>query len=320
MDLAESMELPTQRRKNEPKWKGLLGILYATLAAAFASTSSMFAKYADSASPAQIVFGRCLIQFVMLLPILKYKQINPLGPHPSLLKYIIARGAFGICSIILLFIAVKKLPLGNAIAISYTYSVLVGFFACACLQEECRKTDVIFTVVTATGVLFIAQPPFIFKMVDEDIGLTEHNFAERILGVACAIGSALSNSITYVIVRKMGRSVHYTLSLVYYSWEGFFISLTYLLVTDEFRSPCFSDVGYVVLVSCFGLVGQIFMTIALQVERAGPVTLVQTTQIIFAFTFQYFLLNVTPNMYSGIGAVLIFVSSFGITLTKFVLS
>nr|XP_009861270.2 solute carrier family 35 member G1-like [Ciona intestinalis] len=312
----ENQQTVQTKQKNCPRLSRLTGLLYATVAAIFAAVASLLTKYTTTAEASQFVLFRCIVQYLFLLPVITYRRTSVIGDKSSLLKFILMRGACGSFALTLLFVAIQRLPLGDAVAISYTYSVLVGFFACLCLKETCSVFQIIFTLLTAVGVLFIAQPPAIFG--NTDAALQDNmKYPERVIGIIAAICSAILNSVTYVIVRKMGSEVHFTISMFYYAWEGAVISLIYLAAAGNLEIPTLSDFPYITGVAVFGLIAQIFMTIALQKEKAGPVTLVQTTQIIFAFLFQWAFLGNTPSLYSGIGGFMIFCSSFGVTLYKF---
>jgi len=61
--------------------------------------------------------------------------------------------------------------------------------------------------------------------------------------------------------------------------------------------------------AAFAFSSQILTTLALQMERAGPVTLIQTSQIIIAFAFQALFFDAAVSTYSVVGGGLILLSS-----------
>lgn len=180
-------------------------------------------------------------------------------------------------------------------------------------SEKCTVLDVVFTIVTIVGVVLIARPSFMFPSNDNDF-----ESGTRIIGVSLAFGGSILVSVAYIVVRKMGTEVHVMLSLFYYSWEGAVISFLYLVFTQDSAIPCLSDIPYIVGIAVLGLLGQVLTTMALQREKAGPVTLIHTTQIIMGFLLQYFVLGVVPYASSAIGASLILISTGSLTIRKIV--
>jgi len=175
--------------------------------------------------------------------------------------------------------------------------------------EPCGFADVLATLVALAGLIFITQPSFMFGASKDDVDPTE-----RILGVALACFSAVTTALAYILVRKMGSDIHYSLSLFYYAWEGALFLPIYMAFRGTLEIPCFNDVLIMLGSGISGFLAQILMTIALQKERAGPATLVQTSQIIFAFIFQALFLPSKISLYSGIGAGLVFASAFFLLL------
>lgn len=66
--------------------------------------------------------------------------------------------------------------------------------------------------------------------------------------------------------------------------------------------------------------GQILLTLALQLEHAGPVAIARTSDIVFAFIWQILFFKEIPNVYSIIGAILVISSVVVTALRKWILS
>lgn len=61
----------------------------------------------------------------------------------------------------------------------------------------------------------------------------------------------------------------------------------------------------VVALALFSFGGQILLTLALQMEQAGPVAIARSADIVFAFFWQVLFFNEIPNKYSVGGAILV---------------
>jgi len=79
--------------------------------------------------------------------------------------------------------------------------------------------------------------------------------------------------------------------------------------TGSLYIPCLNDLLLMFASGASTFLSQIFMTLALQMERAGPVTLIQASQIIIAFAFQAIFFDAAISTYSIVGSCLILLSS-----------
>lgn len=70
----------------------------------------------------------------------------------------------------------------------------------------------------------------------------------------------------------------------------------------------------------FTYAGQTALILALKFEEAGPVSLIQTTDVVFAFLWQLIFLGVYPDMYSLVGAIVVVTGVTAISLRKFMVN
>lgn len=120
-----------------------------------------------------------------------------------------------------------------------------------------------------------------------------------------------------VILRKIGKSVHYYLSVWYYAVIGFIECIITVSVLGEWKIPfCGQDRWMLMLIAVLGIAGQTFLTKALQIEKAGPVALMRTVDVVLAFIFQFIFFNRAPTLWSLGGALCIVVSTSGVALRK----
>lgn len=83
---------------------------------------------------------------------------------------------------------------------------------------------------------------------------------------------------------------------------------------------CGSDRLLVLALAIFSFLGQILLTLALQLEQAGPVALARSSDIFFAFIWQMIFFKEAPNRYSLIGATLVIISVVLTALRKWLLT
>uniref|UniRef100_A0A8C6P058 Solute carrier family 35 member G1 n=1 Tax=Nothobranchius furzeri TaxID=105023 RepID=A0A8C6P058_NOTFU len=236
-----------------------------------------------------------------------------LGPRDKRI-YLVLRGFFGSNAMILLYYAVQQMSLADATVIMFSNPVFTSLLAWIFLKEKCTIWDCVFTVFTITGVILIARPPFLFG--EHPAGI-EGNYANHVKGAIAAFAGAVAASFTFVILRKMGKSVHYYLSVWYYAVVGFIESVITVSILGEWKIPnCGRDRWIMMLIAILGIVGQTFLTKALQIEKAGPVALVRTVDVVLAFFFQFIFFNQALTWWSLGGALCVVVSTSGVAVRK----
>ncbi|XP_075072238.1 solute carrier family 35 member G1 [Mixophyes fleayi] len=290
-----------------------LGIFYTILSAVFFSSSALLVKKIEDMHSVEISGIRCVFQMVFVLPGLIYFKVGFLGPR-DLWIYLLLRGFLGSSAMMLLYYAVQSMPLADATVITFSSPAFTCIFACLFLKEKCTVWDIVFLLFTLTGVVLIARPPFLFG---SNNAVLEYEYSNHLKGTIAAVGCAICTSLTLVVLRKMGKSVHYLLSIWYYAVIGLIECLIALLALGEWTLPyCGLDRWLLVSIGILGLGGQIFLAKALQIEKAGTVSVMRTMDVVFAFIFQALFLHNTPTWLTIAGALCIVASTAGTAILK----
>ncbi|XP_077407739.1 solute carrier family 35 member G1 [Vanacampus margaritifer] len=299
--------------QGKPKRCPGLGLFYAFLSSVFFSIIALMVKTIQGVHAIEISGIRCFFQMLFIAPLLIYHKIGFLGPRNKRL-YLMLRGFLGSNAMILLFYAVQQMPLADATVIMFSNPVFTSLLAWVFLKEKCTIWDCVFTVFTLSGVVLIARPPFIFG---EHIQGIEGNYTKHIKGTIAAFAGAIGAACTMVVLRKLGKSVHYYLSVWYYAVIGFLECVIAVSVLGEWTIPsCGQDRWMLMLIAVLGIAGQTFLTKALQREKAGPVALTRTVDVVLAFFFQFVFLGQAPSWWSLGGALFIVLSTSGVALRK----
>ncbi|XP_038677880.1 solute carrier family 35 member G1 [Scyliorhinus canicula] len=302
--------LPAKEKKREWAW---LGLCYVLLSCVFFSVTSLLVKKVKDIHSLEISGIRCLFQWLFSWPAIIYNELDMLGPKGQRV-WVCMRGILGASAMMLIFYAIQQMPLADATVIMISNPVFVSIFAWIFLKEKCNWWDPIFIIFTLTGVVLIARPRFIFGSVDSG---SEFDYMGRVRGTLAAFAGAICAALALIAIRKMGKSVNYLISIWYYSMTGIILSVIAVSVTHEWRLPnCGVDRVFLILIGVFGLIGQIFLTKALQIEKAGPVALMKTTEVLMAFLLQYLFLSYTPTWWSLGGALCVTVGTAGVAIRK----
>ncbi|KAK7919591.1 hypothetical protein WMY93_010875 [Mugilogobius chulae] len=315
----KTSSLSSSRRESAPegtekpkKCPGL-GLFYAFLSTVFFSIIALLVKTIQGLHAIEISAIRCFFQMLFVAPLLIYHKTGFLGPRDKRI-YLLLRGFIGSNAMILLFYAVQQMPLADATVIMFSNPVFTSVLAWIFLKEKCTIWDCVFTVFTLTGVILIARPPFIFG---KHLSGIESNYSNHIKGAIAAFAGAIGAACTIVVLRKIGKSVHYYLSVWYYAVIGLIECIITVSVLGEWKIPsCGRDRWMLMLIAVLGIAGQTFLTKALQIEKAGPVALMRTVDVVLAFIFQFIFFNRAPTWWSLGGALCVVASTSGIALRK----
>ncbi|TKS89604.1 Solute carrier family 35 member G1 [Collichthys lucidus] len=297
----------------KPKRCPGLGLFYAFLSTVFFSIITLLVKTIEGVHAIEISAIRCFFQMLFTMPLLIYHKTGFLGPRDKRI-YLVLRGFIGSNAMILLFYAVQQMPLADATVIMFSNPVFTSLLAWILLKERCTIWDCVFTIFTITGVILIARPPFIFGQHLRGI---EGDYTNHIKGTIAAFAGAIGAACTFVVLRKIGKSVHYYLSVWYYAVIGFIECIITVSILGEWKIPfCGRDRWMLMLIAVLGIAGQTFLTKALQIEKAGPVALMRTIDVVLAFIFQFIFFNRAPTLWSLGGALCVMASTSGVALRK----
>ncbi|ELK00898.1 solute carrier family 35 member G1 isoform X1 [Pteropus alecto] len=290
-----------------------LGLFYTLLSAFFFSVGSLFVKKVQDVHAVEISAFRCVFQMLVVIPCLIYRKTGFIGPKGQRI-FLFLRGLLGSTAMILLYYAFQTTSLADATVISFSCPVFTAILAWIFLKEKYSLWDALFTSFAIIGVILIVRPPFLFGSNTAEM---VESYSDHVKGSMASVAHALFAAFTLIILRKMGKSVEYFLSIWYYVVLGLVECVTILFITGDWRLPyCGLDRLFLILIGLFGLAGQVFLTKALQIEKAGPVAIVKTMDVVFAFVFQIIFLNDVPTWWTVGGALCVVASSSGATIHK----
>lgn len=282
-----------------------LGILLATLSSLFFSLCSVIVKGLVDVNPMELASFRFVGVLLPALPILIYTR-QPVFPEGKRV-ILLLRCFMGTTGLMLSFYAFRHMPLADASVIIFSTPVFVAIFARAFLKEPCTLFNVLTINMTLVGVVLITRPPFFFgePAGSEDI-LTGKTY--DIWGPVAAISSTLFGANVYILLRAL-KNLHFSVIMTNFGT----IALVYtLIVCGSIGAVCWPSCGrdrwLVVVLGIFSFLGQILLTLSLQIEQAGPVAIARCADIVFAFVWQMLFFGETPTAYSLVGAFMVIAS------------
>ncbi|MDQ1087894.1 DMT family transporter [Siphonobacter sp. SORGH_AS_1065] len=245
----------------------------------------------------ELVFFRNLVGVISILISLRQKPMQQPGGKPLLLIF---RGVVGTASLYMLFYSVRTLSLGTASAYQYTYPIFLSILSFLFFGEKLNRREWLAIGLGFLGILLIFRP-------DVTMPLRWH-----LIGLSCAILTAVS----YLSIRSLNR--YYDTRAIVLS---FMLSGLILPALSMLTGSLFPDVNHwligrfvwpqgwewaiLLMMGLAALLAQLCMTRSLSMDKAGRVSAVGYSNIVFSLLFGIILGDPLPSFVMSLGITLI---------------
>ena len=247
----------------------------------------------EDLNPFLIAFYRCLFGVIIMLPFMFYN-------HPSSwitrnFKLQIIRCTINVYSMISWFIAIGTLQLEKAAAIGFTTPLFTTLLAIILLGEVIRFQRISALVVGFLGIMVVIRPGYI--SVEP--------------GVLWLLSAAISFSFVIIIVKKLTEKDS-SLTTTFYQMAfmtppTFFIALFFWEPVSSYNIMIFCAVAIA------GFITQLCMAQSLKLSETTFVMPIQFTKLIWLSVIGYLFFMEKPDVWTWIGAIIIFSSVLFIT-------
>lgn len=262
------------------------GVLYMTASAFGFSAMGVLVKLASPRMPiGEIVFARAVITLGISLAMVRRAGLSPwAGPRMPL----VFRGLLGFGGLAGYYIALDRLPLADATVLQNATPLLTGVLAWWLLDEPIGWSTAIAIACGIAGVALIVRPSG--DVLDPT-------------GVLAALGGVSCSSVAYVTVRRLSRTVHPLVIVLYFPLIAAPLALPWMLVSFVVPGP--ADLLLLVALGAATQIGQVFLTMALAIESASRATSLNYMQVAFAILWQLAVFGEFPTAWTLAGASLI---------------
>lgn len=257
----------------------------------------------------QLVFYRNLTGLVVLLYSFLRYPVQQTGGKTGLLIF---RGCMGTVALYTLLYNILHIPLGTALTYNTTNTLFIALFSWWALKEKLSPLAWFCIVLGFAGILLINKPSV-------EVGWKFH-----IVGLVCGISSAVA----YLSVSSLNKYYDTRIIVLSFILSGVLLPLTGMLLggftgwpTDDFfistfRLPVGMEWLYITGMGLTALLGQYFVTKAYGHDKAGIVSAIGYSNIVFAITIGVLMGDAFPDMQTLSGIVLVMLSGVVISLTK----
>jgi len=221
------------------------------------------------------------------------------------LVFVFLRSLFSVLSISLAIYALQHLNISNFFSVYYIYPAIVIILSFFILKEKIRDTDYICLISCFIGMIFIIRPEFLFERVPVD---SNKNF------YFIVIVSALFKSLEDIIIRNVGKDIHFLIIPFVYSLVGIILyPLILILAANHIGTVHIShfDLFLLALIALCSFAYQSFMALGIQNEKAGRASMINYLQIPLMFIMDLIIFKKAFVFYDILGTFIIFGFNFG---------
>jgi drug/metabolite transporter (DMT)-like permease len=256
------------------------------------------------------------------------QKINPFANATNQTFYLAFYVLIGFVNFVLGYVSFTLLPLGDASALVLSAPIYTCFLAWLLLKEQLHWLQMPVLTLNVLGVICLCRPTqlqhLLFGTSESSVSITSISPEQsvdtfhdtRLLGVTCALLAATTSSVMFVTNRLLRQT---PVSVILWWWalgSAFLALIAAILFRNWFsmpsvRLPATSVELAVIAVNVItAIVAQFLLTVALKVEKAGPISVIRSSDIALAFLLQLLFVpgEQSLNWFAVIGALLILMS------------
>jgi drug/metabolite transporter (DMT)-like permease len=286
------------------------GIYYMLISAfSFALMGAITKILGESFGAIQLVFFRNVFGVVFIGATLFKRPLQQIGGKPFLLIF---RGAIGTLALYSFFYNITYISLAEAVTYSQTSPIFIAVFSYFLLKERLNRYAWAAIAIGFLGIVAIFKP--------DTSSLVKNNT----IGLFCGIATALA----YLSIREL-KKIYDTRAVVlsFMVWGiilpllsvllGLFVDAPgYDFIISRFVFPQPAHWLWILLLGVSSLVGQVFLTKAYGEEKAGIVSSIGYSNIVFSVILGVLLGDPLPDISALIGIGLIITSGTLISLKR----
>jgi drug/metabolite transporter (DMT)-like permease len=199
----------------------------------------------------------------------------------------------------LFFAGLPYVPLGEAVALAYSETLIVILLAPLILKERLTRRGAFAALIGFVGVLLVVRP-----------GGGESNW----LGPLFLLLSALCGAFSIVQIKRIRATDDSATTVLYFTAVGAVV--TGCTLVFNWRTPTVEALLTLAVLGCFATAGQVLMTMAFRRADAGVLAPYNYTSIVWASLFGYVVWGETIQALSLLGIALIVGSAIVVAIRR----
>ncbi|MDR3547516.1 MAG: DMT family transporter [Candidatus Pacebacteria bacterium] len=297
-------------------WNLIAGLVLNLVACQFFSCMHASAKQLyniSSINPWEVIYWRSIV-LVLGNVLVAWSLGKSAIVIPRKLSFIVwMRVITGVLGMYFLFYQTKVMSFSKATTIFFTYPAFAMSFAYLVMGERITRYDIITAMVSFVGVISIVFDPSADHMLN-------HKEHELWYAPIYPILAAIFCAMTDVYTRALGSDVHYTVSPTLFGGSCGIVAPLFIGLNFESTGTVTpytpSCIFYLTLMAVPGLIGQLLLTRAFQLEKAGRLAVVSYVQVVNACLIDITIFGMSMHLFEYLGVFLIVGSNVTLMILK----
>tara|TARA_Y100001960_G_C14623547_1_gene801939 strand:- start:12 stop:965 length:954 start_codon:yes stop_codon:yes gene_type:complete len=273
------------------------GAILMIIASAFFSAMVGGIREVSSSIPAiETVFFRNLFGLIALTPLFFRHGLGIL--RTDRYGLLLVRACMALVFQVTWFYAVSVVPVADAVALSFTAPLFTTILAILVLKEVVRLRRWTATLVGFAGAILIIRP----------------GFAELNPNLLIVIVSAAGMAAAFIIIKILSRTESSTTIVAYLNL--FMVPAALIPALFVWQWPTVDEFMWLILVGVSGTCAHLAMTKAFAIAETTVIMPFDFTRLPFTALIGYIAFSEVPDIWTWIGAAIIFSSTFYIALRE----
>nr|XP_048328747.1 uncharacterized protein LOC107417137 isoform X2 [Ziziphus jujuba var. spinosa] len=242
----------------------------------------------------ETAFVRCTIILVSSYFWLR-RSGQPIFGQPNVKNLLILRAFMGYLSLMSFIYSIQRLPLSQAIVLSFTTPIMASIVARIILHEKLRIADIGGLACSFFGVLFIFRQVLTTQggLVKSGGGINAFvKGSNQLYAVLLGLLSAISGGISYCLIRAGAKASDQPMATVFSF--GILASPAAGICSfafEDFVIPTFYSFPLMLVLGVLAFFAEVFLARGLQLEKTSKVANVQYIELLLSKSIPY--LNIT---------------------------
>ncbi|MFM0736117.1 DMT family transporter [Paraburkholderia xenovorans] len=267
----------------------------------FAVVDALAKSVALDYPPNEVTFFRMLFGLLPALAVCLHgkplrQRIRQMDWRGQSIRALTLLGASG-----LFFAGLPYMPLGEAVSIVYSETLLVIVLAPLLLKETLKPRDALAAAFGFVGVLLVVRP-------DQ----AHASNTQAWIGPVLLIGSAFFGALSIIQIKRIRATDDSSTTVLFFTTVGTLVTGASLFFA--WHAPSSEALVIMALLGVFATAGQLLMTMAFREGDAGALAPYNYTSIVWAALFGYIAWGETIGAVALVGIALIVGSSIAVAM------
>eukprot|EP00826_Nyctotherus_ovalis_P053742 TRINITY_DN7010_c0_g1_i13.p1 TRINITY_DN7010_c0_g1~~TRINITY_DN7010_c0_g1_i13.p1 ORF type:complete len:338 (-),score=48.25 TRINITY_DN7010_c0_g1_i13:154-1167(-) len=297
-------------------WRTVMGILYCAVACCFFSCMNGFSKHLYNTSNIttwEIVYWRSLALVLCNLLTAQFSGSTVFAIPKKISKALLWRVITGFIGMAFLFLQTKVMSFSKATSIFFIYPGFTMIFAYLIMNEKITRYDIISCILSFCGVIVIVFDPNGSKKINEtEVEAVWAPIVPFLASIFCALGD--------VFTRVLGSDIHPALPPAYFGIGGCICAPVLIQLNYYLRNAITNYNSEIILclflIGASGFLGQLLLTKAFQLEKAGRIAVISYLQMVNACVIDITVFHIPLRGLQYFGIFLVLVSGGGLMVLK----